>query len=552
VDRRVILAIALMVLVAVVPSLLWPPKPAPPRPAPSDTAATEAALPGDARTLPPQMRAAEPPLPEEPAATVAAAADTIWVESDLYRLGFNPQGGALIWAELTRYQSFAPGDSGRHVQLVRGDAPILTHALLLGSDTVSLADWSFTPSEQRLRVVGDDRLTLVAERAGARVTLEYHFAAGDYRFAVQGQVAGLGSSGAVLALGLGTGLRSVEVDSSDDYRHYSVVTKAAKTESKSFRSLDPGEVADLAGPFEWVGLKSKYFLLATLAIDEGWPPFGGARAVGGPRSGRMATRANVTATLPVPPAGAFAYQVYVGPLDHRRLGAIGHGLDDANPYGGFLRGLIHPVSLFVVDILVWMHTRLSLAYGWVLVIFGILVRVALWPLNQKAMESGLRMQAVQPLMKDIQDRHKNDPKRLQEEMLKLYKEHKVNPFGGCLPMLLPLPILFALFFVFANTIELRGVPFLWLPDLSRADPLYIIPVVMGLSMFTVTKVGQRGMPPNPQSTMMLYILPVMMTVLFLKFASGLNLYYTVQNLFSIPQQYLIAQRRLKQAGRPAS
>jgi YidC/Oxa1 family membrane protein insertase len=199
-----------------------------------------------------------------------------------------------------------------------------------------------------------------------------------------------------------------------------------------------------------------------------------------------------------------------------------------------------------------MHERLDLAYGWVLVIFGVLVRLLLWPLNQKAMESGLRMQAVQPLMKEVQDRYKNDPERLQKEMLRLYREHKINPFGGCFPMLLPLPILFALFFVFANTIELRGVPFLWLPDLSRHDPLYIIPVVMGLSMFAVSKVGQMGMPPNPQAKMMLYVLPVMMTVLFVNFASGLNLYYTVQNIISIPQQYLIARRRLKQGKPPAA
>ena len=306
------------------------------------------------------------------------------------------------------------------------------------------------------------------------------------------------------------------------------------------------ELRRVDGPFEWVAVKSKYFLMAALAIAEGQPPFGGAVVVGGPRAGRQASRAVVTATLPVPPDGGFAYQVYLGPLDHRRLTAIGHDLDDANPYGGIIRGLIHPVAILFLDILLWMHERLNLAYGWVLVIFGVLVRVALWPLNQKAMEAGLRMQAVQPLIKDIQDRYKNDPQRLQQEMLRLYKEHKVNPFGGCLPMLLPLPILFALFFVFANTIEFRGVSFLWLPDLSRHDPIYIIPVVMGVSMFAVSKVGQMGMPPNPQAKMMLYVLPVMMTVLFLNFASGLNLYYAVQNIFSIPQQYLIARRRLRQ------
>jgi YidC/Oxa1 family membrane protein insertase len=194
-----------------------------------------------------------------------------------------------------------------------------------------------------------------------------------------------------------------------------------------------------------------------------------------------------------------------------------------------------------------MHERLQLAYGWVLILFGVVVRILLWPLNQKAMESGIRMQAVAPHIKEIQERYKNDPERLQREMLRIYKEHKVNPFGGCLPMLLPMPVLLALFFVFANTIEFRGVPFLWLPDLSRHDPYYIIPVAMGLTMFGLSKVGQIGVPPNPQTKMMLYFMPIMMTVLFLNFASGLNLYYAAQNLFSIPQQYMIAKRRLREA-----
>src|SRR6058998_3335257 len=107
----------------------------------------------------------------------------------------------------------------------------------------------------------------------------------------------------------------------------------------------------------------------------------------------------------------------------------------------------------------------------------------------------------------------------------------------------------ALFFVFANTIEFRGVPFLWLPDLSRADPYFIIPVVMGLSMFAVSKVGQIGMPPNPQTKMLLYFMPAFLTFVFLRFASGLNLYYTVQNLVSIPQQYFLAKRRLREQGK---
>jgi YidC/Oxa1 family membrane protein insertase len=129
--------------------------------------------------------------------------------------------------------------------------------------------------------------------------------------------------------------------------------------------------------------------------------------------------------------------------------------------------------------------------------------------------------------------------------MQLYKREGVNPFSGCWPLLLPWPILLALFFVLANTIELRGQSFLWLPDLSLKDPFFILPVLMGASMFGVNKVGMMGMPPNPQSKMMLYMLPVMMTVLFINFASGLNLYYFVQNVVSIPQQWILAQERLK-------
>jgi YidC/Oxa1 family membrane protein insertase len=333
----------------------------------------------------------------------------------------------------------------------------------------------------------------------------------------------------------------------EDYRLYAVVTKASKTERTDFSKFDPGERAVLDGPFEWVGVKSKYFFTAALALEENQPRFGGAIVVGGPRTGKAATRAALALTLPVPPAGGFQYQVYAGPLELRHLTRVGHDFDDANPYGWIFRPIIQPVSVFVVNILLWMHERLQLAYGWVLILFGVVVRILLWPLNQKAMESGIRMQAVAPHIKEIQERYKNDPERLQREMLRIYKEHKVNPFGGCLPMLLPMPVLLALFFVFANTIEFRGVPFLWLPDLSRHDPYYIIPVAMGLTMFGLSKVGQIGVPPNPQTKMMLYFMPIMMTVLFLNFASGLNLYYAAQNLFSIPQQYMIAKRRLREA-----
>jgi len=549
-ERRILFAIALMIVVAIAPSLIWPSK----KPAAGRLggSADSAAL----RDSVARLRTTPQPTAEPPNRPTDQPPDTgriVWVTSPLYRLGFSTRGGRLVSAELLNYQSFAPGDSARPVQLVpRGDA-FLRHRLVVpGGDTVSLDDWDFQPAPDAPGLVvyagqGTQSLHLEAARGGSRVTLEYRFTPDVYRFEVRGNVTGLSSGGAVLLIGLSNGLRSAEKDSLDDYRHYAVVTKASKAERTDFSKLRPDQRALLDGPFEWVGVKSKYFFTAALALEEGQQTFGGAIAVGGPRSGRAATRASVSITMPVPPAGGFRYQVYEGPLDYRQLSRLGHDLDDANPYGGIFRPIIQPVSVFVVNILLWMHERLHLAYGWVLILFGVIVRVLLWPLNQKAMESGIRMQAVAPLLKETQDRHKNDPERLQREMMRIYKENKVNPFGGCLPMLLPMPVLLALFFVFANTIAFRGVPFLWLPDLSRADPYHIIPVLMGISMFALSKIGQIGVPPNPQAKMMLYFMPVFMTVLFLNFAAGLNLYYASQNLFSLPQQYLIAKRRQRQA-----
>jgi len=540
----VILAIVLMLIVAIAPSLIWPSK----KPV-GQTAgrADSGAVVRESVTAPAAVAPSSSARP--PVGPSALPAETVWVTSPLYRLGFSTRGGALVSAQLLLYQSFAPGDSAQRVQLVPAAQPLLVHKLVPtgGGDTVSLADWTFRPSAPAVEVRGPTTLRFETEQHGAHVTLEYRFVPDEYHFAIHGSVVGLGGSGAVLVIGLSDGLRSVEADSLDDYRHYALVTKASKANRTDFSSLDPGERAVLDGPFEWAGVKSKYFFVAALAFDENQAKFGGAIAVGAPRTSKKTARAAVGLTLAVPPAGDFRYALYVGPLDHRRLAALDHGLDDANPYGGFLRPVIHPVSIFVVNVLVWIHEHLSLAYGWVLILFGVVVRLLLWPLNQKAMESGIRMQAVAPLIKEIQERYKNDPERLQREMLRIYKEHKVNPFGGCLPMLLPMPVLLALFFVFANTIEFRGVPFLWLPDLSRHDPLFIIPVMMGLSMFGLSKVGQIGVPPNPQTKMMVYFMPVMMTVLFLNFASGLNLYYAAQNLFSIPQQYMIAKRRLREA-----
>jgi YidC/Oxa1 family membrane protein insertase len=456
----------------------------------------------------------------------------------------------MIEATLLKYPSMRPEENRGPAQILTPKSDLLALGLLAGRDTVWLRDWQFEPSARSLDVQGPTPLRMTARQGGVAVSLTYTFKPDDYLIDITGKVEGLGPDGGTLLVGMGPGLRNTESDSVEHVREQGVVVKDSKAALTRFGKLKVHQPMAFNGPFEWVAVKSKYFVTAILDPDTGGTGrnggIGGATAVATDTAGRTTSGAAITAGIPVRSAGAFHFQLYAGPMEYPRLRAIGHDFDDVNPYGwpGF-RTIIRPVALGARSLLVWMHDSLGLAYGVGLILFGILIRILLWPLNQKAMRSTMAMQAVQPLIKELQDKYKSDPQRLQQEMFKLYKEHNVNPFGGCWPMLLPWPILLAFFFVFQNTIELRGASFLWLPDLSRPDPLYIIPVVMGLSMFALSKIGQLGMEPNPQMKMMLYMMPGMMTFLFLKFASGLNLYYTVMNFASLPQQWMLSRERLR-------
>jgi YidC/Oxa1 family membrane protein insertase len=544
-DRRVVLAIVLMMAVAVLPSLFVKPKPPPARPA------AGASVPDTIRPSPAAAVAAA----DTGAVPPAGPGDTVVVTSPLYRYAFATRGGRMIEAAFMKYASMRPGEKGERADILTPASALLTLGLQTARDTLSLRDWTFTPSVRTLAVSGASPLTFTAEQGGVRVTLNYTFHADNYLMDVEGAIEGLGPDGGTLLVGLGPGLRNTEVDPQEHARELGVVVKDTKATQTRFGKLKLGEPQVFSGPFEWVAVKSKYFVAALLAVDSTGGGLNGgisgATATATDTAMKTTTGAAITAGLPVAAAGRFRFQAYAGPLEYPRLRAIGHDFDDVNPYGwpGF-RTIIRPVALGARSLLVWLHDTLGIAYGLGLILFGIVIRIVLWPLNQKAMRSTMAMQVIQPMMKEVQEKYKNDPQRQQQEVFKLYKEHNVNPLGGCWPMLLPWPILLAFFFVFQNTIELRGAPFLWLPDLSRPDPLLIIPVLMGVSMFALSKIGQIGMEPNPQMKMMLYMMPMMMTLVFLRFASGLNLYYTVMNLASLPQQLMLSRERMKRMPPP--
>ena len=476
-----------------------------------------------------------------PANTSPIIPETTTVSLPLSEYHFSNIGAAPTSVELKSYRAL--DGSKRNVSLQSKSGRLIGYRLFLGRDTIDLDRVAFKLERSQTNALGYSAVV-----AGAEVLIRYAFVPDSYLVRVTGEVRHPASPSGFLALEMPAGLRSAEADSLDDQQHLAYAVKPQRDDARGipFGKLDPGERRLEPGPITWVAAKNKYFIVGALTPVSG-VPFAEVHIVGGPRTGRRATQASAMVVEPIQ-NGVFSFELYMGPQEWRRLLALGRGFENSNPYGGFLQGVVQPFATIVMRVLLWMRATLSLSYGWVLVIFGVAVRLLLWPLNQKAMRTSMKMSRLQPELAEIQKRYKADPQRMQAEIMRVYRDHGMSPFSslsGCLPMLLPMPILFALFFVFQNTIEFRGVPFLWLTDISLKDPLFIVPIVMGVSMFALSIIGMRNSPPNPQAKMMAYVLPVMMTVFFLNLASGLNLYYAVQNLTAIPQQWLISNERAK-------
>jgi YidC/Oxa1 family membrane protein insertase len=494
------------------------------------------------------------PSPKQP---VRVRAETTLVATPKVVYGFASLGAAPVSARMTGYRSLAPGaDTVERVELARPGVPLLRYRLVMPGGSVDLSRVAFTA--RRDGPAATAPVTFVGETPAGRVAITYTFApdtmgANAYMLRVSGRVEGPASAGALL-VEIPEGLRSAEADSSENQRNMAIAYKPLADDARgiAFSKLEPADREVVPGPLSWVASKNKYFLVGLLTpAGDSAGAFAELRVSGGPRTSKEATNATA-AVVETLRDGAFNFELYTGPQEWRRLLAVGRDFENANPYGGWFQNIVQPFATIVMRVLLWMHESFKLSYGWVLVIFGVVIRLALWPLNQRAMRTQMKMQRLQPQLQAVQERHKGDPQKLQQEMMKVYGEHGMSPFStisGCLPVLLPWPILATLFFVFQNTIEFRGVPFLWLTDISLKDPYYILPLLMAGSMFVLSWIGMRNMPPNPQAKLMAYAMPVVFIFMFLNFAAGLNLYYAVQNIAALPQQWLIANERAK-AGPP--
>ena len=347
------------------------------------------------------------------------------------------------------------------------------------------------------------------------------------------------------------GIPSTEPNKSDEASFFAANLSQGREIAK--HNGKEGNVISSTGRTDWAAVRSKYFTAAIIPTS---------RSNYGEVSARTSDPSVSNSEAPfydmavgfssAAPASAI---VYLGPLQFNALKSLDVGLENSMSFGiapirGIGRGVLFLLKTF--------HGVIP-NYGVVLIIFSILVKIVVYPLTKKSYQSMKAMQLLQPEIAKLKDKYPGDPQRLNKETMKMYKEHGANPLGGCLPMLLQMPLLFALFIVFRSTIELRGAPFvLWIDDLSQPDaliplpfslPLYgnqisLLPLLMGASMFVQQKMSATQ--ANPQQKMMTQFMSVFFVVLFNQFPSGLNLYYTLFNVLTILQQkYMVNPKEVQ-------
>ncbi len=313
---------------------------------------------------------------------------------------------------------------------------------------------------------------------------------------------------------------------------------------------------DFNGNVDWVAVRNKYF--AAVMIPQYPNSVDGAYLEGYREPTKtLGVKEFYNARLIVPFRNTDLEQknftLFIGPVDYEKLQHLGHHLRALIDFGSFfgLKFIVRPIAEYVLlPLFNFLHLFIP-NYGFVIIVFSLIIKFVLYPLTKTSYKSMKKMQLLQPKIAELKEKLKDDPQKLNKETMKLYQTYGVNPAGGCLPMVLQMPIFIALWGLFQSAIELRQQPFIsWIKDLSNPDviynlgfklPLFGVQQISGLALLmgVTTFVQQKMTMKDPKQQAMIYIMPVMLTILFMSFPSGLNLYYFMFNVFSIAQQYYI-------------
>jgi YidC/Oxa1 family membrane protein insertase len=475
--------------------------------------------------------------------SLPASEQTVTVETDLVRVELSNRGGVIRSWELKRYHTAPP--EVKPVQLVyqggKFKGPL--------SITVANADIDKTIRES-LYTIEKDFTTLDAAHPVGHVTMQFHDSAthlgvekrltfhhGSYVVDVSFAIEGVTES---YDIGLGTNFGIVEWG--DGF--IGLIGSASQVDNKIEKET-PEKELERKGTVQWVALQDKYFLSVLM-------PKEGAAALAKTEDQKI-----VSAGVRMAASGAASsvtLQLYAGPKEYDTLRSLGIGLEDMIDFGWFIYGswaIVKSVAKPIFYVLRFIHDYVG-NYGITIILLTVAIKLLFVPLQYKSYKSMKMMRVIQPKIKEVQEKYKGDRDRLNKELMKLYREQKVNPLGGFLPMFLQMPVFVALFNVLYMSIDLRQAPFmLWVSDLSIQDPYYVLPVIMGVTMFIQQKITPTTMDPAQAKIML--VLPIGMTFLFVNFPAGLVLYWLTNNTLTITQQlvtdrFLLTDKALLAAG----
>lgn len=449
--------------------------------------------------------------------------------NEVYAIQFNLRGGVVSEIELLGYQQENTQDSNP-VALLDSEHRISTLGVFSGSNFGLSGDELYTFTQQN---IGTDQVVTLQTTLASGVVFSKIFTFAPDSYLINVRVKLENTSAEALADVLEVQLNNYWDDSLAgnrfDYLGFTsyVDEKLQEDQVKEIQSAKK----TYTGDFSWSGYTDKYFLSALVNTDNVFD------SVYLERNGDSISNTARTADFYIAPGAqeSLNFAVYFGPKNIDYLSAAGKNLTEVVDFG-FFAFLSKPLHVCLKFFYTFVHN-----YGVAIIILTVIIKLLFWPLTQKSYTSMRAMQTLQPEMKKLREKFRGDKEGLNRSMMELYKEHRVNPLGGCLPMLVQIPVFIALYKVLLGTIELRHAPFaLWLTDLSVKDPYYITPIIMGVTMFIQQKLTPSTM--DPMQAKMMLAMPVVFTFIFLNFPSGLVLYWLVNNLLTILQQYLIYRK----------
>lgn len=501
--------------------------------------------------VPNQIAPSKEGIPAGNTETVPSA-DLVKVETDLFRLSIDPNGAAIVYSELLKEKQQIPWTDTGLAGMILGNEPKPAGDIILFDDKkdntylaqTGLIGGPYPTHKTKFKLVpgplkledGQNQLEVkfVGESGGVSLEKTYKFERGHYGIKVSHSVTNKTSTeiqpSVYYQLTRDGNKPAGESSMTNSYTGAAVYTDKSKFQKVAFTDIAEGDKDFQARADNgWIAMIQHYFVSA-------WIPTQGVERENYAReiSNNLYAIGSIEPLKPIAPGTTEKVEatLYSGPQDQNRLDYIADGLSLVVDYG-WLTFLAQPIY--------WLLSKLHQLvgnWGWAIVLLTCLVKAVLYPLSLASYRSMAKMKDLGPRMKALREKYGDDKQRLNQAMMEMYRTEKINPVGGCLPILLQLPVFLALYWVLLASVELRDAPWiLWIHDLAAPDPWFILPILMIITMVLQFKLNPT--PPDPVQAKVMKFMPLIFGVMFMFFASGLVLYWLINNILSIAQQYLV-------------